>query len=328
MMKPTSEFPWSCLSTPREVGAFEALLVQGDANPKGRRIYWARSWRGHASLLLEYDSSSWTSTVLPVFKNISVQDCPDESTLALELTSSDGDASELFLKVCNDIIETLQKVPVEDGRLACIYRLERWSAFLKTGRPRLSAEGQKGLIAELRFLQRDMIGFCDAHAALMSWTGPDGDARDFSYGQTFIEVKSKRSSARHEVAVSSEDQLNTNGAERLFLCVREINSASSGDGRAFTVSDVVKEVRAAFESPLQRGLLDSKLAAAGFFDEDDYSDCLWSEGATDYYEVKDGFPRLCSSNLTPGVRKVTYHIDLDFCREYLVGRNDILMAME
>lgn len=128
--------------------------------------------------------------------------------------------------------------------------------------------------------------------------------------------------------MSSEGQLNTNASERLFLYVAEINSASAETKGAFTIADVVKEVEAELGSPIQCELLVSKLATAGYFEEDDYSDSLWSEGITSYYEVRDGFPRLCSGNIAPGVRSVSYHVDLNFCDEFLIGREDVLKSME
>lgn len=179
----TSSFPWDELSAPRGRGEFVTQFIPQDDNPKRRPVFWARSWRNQPALLVEYDAASWTRATLPSFKNILVQEtgqeAQDKGTLAIELMDPNREANELFFKVCIDIVETLQKVPADETRLACIYRLERWSAFLKASRPKLTGEQQKGLIAELRFLQRDMIGVHGPSGALMGWTGPERDARDF-----------------------------------------------------------------------------------------------------------------------------------------------------
>ena len=127
--------------------------------------------------------------------------------------------------------------------------------------------------------------------------------------------------------ISSEEQLNVNPTERLYLYVAELNGAPTDDEDAFTITDVVAEVRGAFDSPIQRAILDSKLANVGYFDEDDYSDTKWSEGGVYYYAVVDGFPKIDSQSCKPGVERVTYQVDLDYCEDYKVERTSVLGAM-
>ena len=165
-------------------------------------------------------------------------------------------------------------------------------------------------------------------AALSGWTGPESGPRDFAYGQVFIEVKSKRSSANPNIVISSEDQLNVNPSEQLFLYVEEINSTANDDERGFTVTDVVNATRESIQSPLQIAAFDSKLANVGYFDEDDYSDAKWSEGDTYYYAVIDDFPKIDSRSCKPGISRVAYQIDLDYCDDYLVDRSTVIGAME
>ena len=114
----------------------------------------------------------------------------------------------------------------------------------------------------------------------------------------------------------------------MFLYVAELNDTSSDDEQGFTVTDVVNETREALESPLQRAALDSKLAGVGYFDEDDYSDIRWSEGSTYYYAVVGDFPRIDSQTCKPGVSRVAYQIDLDYCDEYRVDREQVIKTME
>ena len=233
---------------------------------------------------------------------------------------------DVFLKLCLDITVALQEVPDIAIRKACLLRLERWSSFLRPARSKMSLEAQKGLIAELHFLQRDALAIYSESSAIEGWTGPECGPRDFVYGQVFIELKSKRSSSNPAIIISSENQLNVNQTEKLYLCVSELNSAPKESGKGFSITDVVNDIRRVIKSPLQLVSLDKKLAKVGYFDEDDYSDTRWSEGET-HYEVLDGFPKIDSKLCCPGVSKVTYQVDLDYCEEYLVDREQVISAL-
>lgn len=322
----TTKFPWDDLASPDRQGEYIARLVPDEDNPQHRKVFWAKSWASRPALLVEYECRPWKPINLPTFKNILVADHQDESSLVIELL--DPDMRDIFLKVCVDIIASLQNVSMKASRKACIFRLEKWSSFLRPSRSKMSPEAQKGLIAELHFLKRDALLVHTESDAIRGWTGPDAGPRDFAYGQVFVEVKSKRSSANPNIVISSEEQMNVNETEQLFLYVAELNDTSSDDEQGFTVTDVVNETREALESPLQRAALDSKLAGVGYFDEDDYSDVRWSEGSTYYYAVVGDFPKIDSQTCKPGVSRVAYQIDLDYCDEYRVDREQVIKTME
>lgn len=326
MTSKTTKYPWSDLVIPSEKGEYTARLAPDENNPKQRRVFWAIAWNSHPALLVEYTCRPWKPIDLPSFKNIGVYDYRDESSIVIELL--DMDMQDIFLKVGSDIISSLQDVSEKACRRACVLRLERWSSLLRPSRKRLTPEAQKGLIAELHFLEHDALAVHEDGAALSGWTGPESGPRDFAYGQVFIEVKSKRSSANPNIVISSEDQLNVNPSEQLFLYVEEINSTTNDDERGFTVTDVVNATRESIQSPLQIAAFDSKLANVGYFDEDDYSDAKWSEGDTYYYAVIDDFPKIDSRSCKPGVSRVAYQIDLDYCDDYLVDRSTVIGAME
>lgn len=320
-----SKYPWDKLVTPSQANEFTARLVDYEDNPRQKRIFWAKSWISGPALLVEYTYDVWRPVSLPVFKNIRVADSKDKAIIVIELL--DLDLCDIFLKVCQDIIHSLQNVSSKAIRRACIFRLEKWSSFLRTSRTRLSPEEQKGLIAELRFLERESLTVYNENDAIYGWSGPELGARDFEYGQVLVEVKSKRSSANTNIVISSEKQLNVNENEKLFLYVLELNSTTAEDNKGFTLSDVVSKVRDGLESSLQRSALESKLAKVGYFDEDDYSDIRWSEGETYYYAVLEDFPKIDSKSCSPGVSKVTYQVDLDYCEEYLVDREQVISAL-
>lgn len=326
MTTKTTKYPWGGLTTPAGQGEYTARLVADKDNPKQRRIFWALGWNAHPALLVEYSCEPWKPIDLPNFKNIKVYDYRDESSIVIELL--DLDMQDIFFRLGIDIISALQDVSEKACRRACIFRLEKWSSFLRPSREKLTKESQKGLIAELHFLQRDALAVHSDSAALSGWTGPEAGPRDFAYGQVLIEVKSKRSSANPSIVISSEEQLNVNSSEQLFLYVEELNSTTSDDATGFSISDVVDAVRQSIHSPLQIAAFESKLANIGYFDEDDYSEIKWSEGDTYYYAIDGDFPKIDSRSCKPGVSRVTYQIDLDYCDEYLVDRSTVIEAMK
>lgn len=321
-----SDYPWDDIKPPQSHDACAVRLIPEDVNPERRRIFWGRTWNANPALVVEYSSECRRGGDIPSFLNIEVSDHRESNTLVVELLSMD--MRDIFLKVCLDIAVALQRVPEKAMRKACLLRLERWSSFLRPSRAKMSAEAQKGLIAELQFLQRDAFAVYDERDALAGWTGPEAGPRDFAYGQTFIEVKSKRSSANPNIVISSEDQLSVNPTERLFLYVVELNDAPEDNSDAFTITEVVEETREAIQSPLQKAAFDSKLANVGYFDEDDYSHSKWSEGASYYYAVVDDFPKIDSCSCKPGVSRVVYQIDLDYCDDYRVERATVIETME
>lgn len=328
MTSKTTRYPWDDLIVPHQAcnGNYIARLVSEEVNPHNKKIFWARSWQGKPALLVEYKFEPWRQINVPDFQNIHVEDYQQENSIVIELI--DMDMQELFLKLCHDIITSLQNVDERDCREACVLRLEKWSSFLRPNRSRMSVESQKGLIAELFFLKRDALEAHNEHDALRGWTGPEAGSRDFAYGQVFVEVKSKNGTSNPNVIISSENQLSISGAEHLYLYVVELNNASLGEGEGFTISDVVNETRESFQSPLARIELDAKLANMGYFSEDDYSDSRWSEGRTYYYVVEGDFSRIDSQSCMPGISKVSYRIDLDYCADYLVDRSTVIESME
>lgn len=326
MTERTRDFPWTELRTPTERGKYTAQLIASDINPNQREIYWARGWMGKPALLVYYACNSWFPISLPEFKNLLVQDHKDVLCLTIELL--DVEMAELFLKVCLDLVAVLQGIDLISVRQACVLRLEHWASFLRPSRSRMTPESQKGLIAELHLLSNVFLNLFDEKSALQGWTGPDSGPRDFAYGQTFVEVKSKRSSANPCIVVSSEYQLSIEEEERLFIYVEELNSAPIEDKTSLSLNDVVADVKKSISSPLFLAVFDAKLAKVGYFDEDDYSDSRWTVGSCDYFEVVDDFPRIDSSLCPPGVKNVSYQIDLSYCLDYKADRSALIDALE
>lgn len=325
MTTTTISFPWDTIPPSMRAGEYSCRKVRSSDNPQHINVFWARSWENRPAFVVDYDLDSWRQTVLPSFKCIEVIDHKENSCMTLELI--DDAFKDIFMKLCLDIVSFLQNIPATAARHACVLRLERWSSLLKPSRAKLSDETQKGLIAELAFLQDEALEALNASDALKGWVGPEEGPRDFTYGQTFIEVKSKRSSANPNISISSEDQLSCGPNESIFLYVMELNNAPAESVEGITLAEAVDSARAVLDSPIDQALFDAKLSNVGYFDEDDYSDEKWTKGEIRYYVVNGDFPKIDSSSCPNGVSRVNYQIDLNCCDEFQTDKATVRKAM-
>ena len=325
MITKMSELPWDSIPAPACNGIYVVRLVEPNINPTQKRVFWAKGAHQKPALLVEYDPIAGCGGPLPTFKNIKVFNDCDRNQLLIELL--EVDMKDNFYDLCLDVVEALQGVSFNAAGKISIMRLERWAVLLRPGRVKLTLEEQKGLIAELDFLEHDALNIYGSTSALDGWCGPEKAKRDFAYGQTFIEVKSKRGSSNTTIRISSEEQLNLNPSERLFLYVEEINCSGEGDANAFTLAHVVSRVESLLESPMQIARFQTKLAEIGYLQEDSYDTAYWTRGLTEAYEIRDGFPRIDSSSCNPGVSSVCYNLDLAYCADYEVDLAVITNAL-
>lgn len=325
MIMKMNDYPWSNIPRANKRGEFHSRLVSTELNENGKDIYWARNWEGHPALMVEYKCEPWKPVDLPQFQNICIEDHRYESCLIIELCEEE--MSQLFYRVCVDIITALQDMPSEAYRNACILRLEHWSKLLRISRYALSSEAQKGLIAELLLLKKLIENVYTDFDVINGWVGPEAAAKDFSYGQIFIEVKSKRNSSIHRVLISSEEQLTVNASESLYLYVVEINDAPDENKNSLSLNDVVDEVRRTIEDEMARLLFDDKVSRVGFTYDADYSKTRWTLGQEYLYQVKDGFPRIDVDTCPQGISGVSYSLDLEFCESYRVSNDDVIDAL-
>lgn len=156
-----------------------------------------------------------------------------------------------------------------------------------------------------------------------------GSPKDFEVGRTGIESKAHRGAATPFVKVSSEYQLDDVGVDELFLHVIELSQAPTDATGAFTLTQVAESVREQLTSLDHSAVeqLQGILSAAGFRWEDDYSDSLWIEGSSRFYEVRDDFPRITGA-VAPGVSNVRYSISLSECEPFQVADERVIDALK
>lgn len=314
----TTEDPWNGLRRPESATTANARPVGGD----GRwSFYWMLDFDGHRVLGLRHEKGLAIGQ-LPRLNGVNVElatEAEDVDILLFKLL--DSAHKEIFFRFCSDIItSTSHAVDERQAVAVAINRTWRWHHLLEGGPDqRLSAEEQKGLIGELRALQKHIALAFPFAEALEMWTGPFGAPKDFEIGRVALEAKAHRSAAHPLIAISSEFQLEMADFDHVFIYVVNLaRPAPTDDG--FSLSDVVNEVRSQTERSDASAIdaLELRLMAAGYLDEDDYSDSLWMETGSQFYEVQGAFPRITTSNLLPGIRRVRYEVALPDCEPFAI----------
>ncbi|MEM9417687.1 MAG: PD-(D/E)XK motif protein [Planctomycetota bacterium] len=314
-----TEDPWDSLERPDASNSLNARRVSAEHR---WNFFWGRDLDGRCLLFLQHDGKCRTKRRLPSLRGLDVTetDPGNGRDLLLAIRLQENTQRELFYRLCLDIIACAASAESEkDAVELTVTRTWRWHHLLRGGQDdRLSPEQQKGLIGELLILENHLAPRIGAVASVNAWEGPLNAPKDFELGHTFLEVKTRRSGSAPFVKISSEDQLDAPDSAHLFLFVVDLNSAMPEDGDAFTLTDVASRVRQTFESVDQIAvdLLEQRLFSAGFLWAHDYSNSPWLEGESSFYQVREGFPRIVSSQLAGGIEKVGYNLSLDACQPY------------
>ncbi|MHB8267465.1 PD-(D/E)XK motif protein [Bradyrhizobium sp.] len=322
--------PWKDIAPPNSLDAITAKRVDPDIEWS---FFWGLSIDGKCLFVLRHAPASSPSGKLPNLKGIEVslvsRTTDTEQMLIFKL--QDNAQRDLFQGLCRDIVAAASIAATEKEAVALtLARTWRWHHLLRGGSDaRLSSEEQKGLIGEMFVLQRQFMSCLASKDAVDAWKGPLGHPKDFESGRICVEAKARRGAAAPQIAISSAAQLDDAGTDALFLYVVELDQAPSGTSGCFTLPEIVARVR---EALIQRdsGVCEAfeiLLAAAGFRWTDDYSEFLWVEGASHFYRVRNGFPRIMTTALMSGVANVKYSVSLQECKEFLVADDTLSSAL-
>ena len=286
--------------------------------------FWGRDVNSRYLFVMGHGKESAPVEKLPTLSGLTSTLSPIGNTERQNfiLTLQDDSQGDLFYALCMDLVECARSQENEaDAVRQVVARAWRWHHLLRSGRSGLlTADEQKGLIAELHVLSVflfDAIGVSDA---IESWTGPSGAPKDFDVGGVPLEVKARRGSAAPFIAISSEHQLDMPDGQSMYLYVGDYARATDFNDESFSLSDAVREVRdeVATREPSALFAFAQKLNGTGYRDEDSYVDYPWVAGKSRWFAVQDGFPRLRAGECSEGVSEVRYRIALNSCTDFEV----------
>ncbi len=311
----TSEDPWQGIRPPAPPG-LNARRVDHDAPWD---LFRAIDGNGHRLLLLQHRTGAATpSSRLPRLQGLRIeaQTVPDGERLLIRLL--DGEQKEVFHSFCEDVVRATGLATTEEEAVErFLGRTWRWHRLLRTGRSaKLTDSRQRGLMGELRLLEKRLLPVLGAADAARCWTGPLHARRDFEIAAVHVEAKARRPT-QSAVTISSEQQLDSDGCDRLFLYVAEVAAMEGPDG-GLDLTEAARRVRGAFasESPLAAAIFEERLFAAGFDWEHDYSDQPWLLATETLFEVRDEFPRITTDTIPTGIDNASYRLALAQCEDY------------
>ena len=148
-----------------------------------------------------------------------------------------------------------------------------------------------------------------------AWQAPEGTNQDYYFNGLVFEVKTSVSNTP-SITISNEMQLNTDGLKNLYIVFFELNEQPNEKN---TLTSLIKEVRGVISSNIELvNIYNSRLEGLGVSksEEDEYNEISYSVRNETIYEVTEGFPKITSNSVYPGIFKISYKISPLNCVEY------------
>lgn len=231
---------------------------------------------------------------------------PDPAGVLLVLSLEEPARSDLFAEICSDCIRSVLRGEDDgEGDLVSVLasRLSAWRAFLRDQAGGLSRRETVGIIGELLLLGQLLDWGGDA---VGMWTAPDDALHDFERSGHALEAKSSLGAARR-LHISTLDQLDDVGLASLHIAHTRLIEATDGE-TLVNIADrmearlVGERAKRAFRNALlRRGVPPSPISDDGLRVR-----CV----GTDYYVVRDGFPRLRRGDVALGIVEADYQVEV------------------
>ena len=232
----------------------------------------------------------------------------------------------IFETLTEDIRTRIEALPSNTGAAKTTQNvLEEWKRFFQNNKAIvLSPEAEQGLFGELLFLKKLILNF--GIEMIDTWNGPDKSVHDFYLNNNAVEVKTTSGQEPYKVHINNLHQLDDSEIKKnLYLKAYAFRKDTGGK----KLPDLVKEVRQIFNDDSWRlKKLNDMLLKAGYLDA---SASFYTKGYTvcdEYtFKIKEGFPRITKKDISIGLSKVEYDLELHACRSFAVSETDLLREL-
>lgn len=317
--------PWDGIPTP--AADFTVVRVTGTT---GVPIYWGRDTAAQCLLIVELEGDFKaqfrrdTMSMHGIGVDLRNGDVPRQQRLVLTLSRHVD--SDLFLGLCNTLIDSLKTVTDSATALAvALAHLKRWKAFLAGRNARLlSPEEVRGLFGELNVLRMLYQNTLSQVAAVDAWCGPDDSHQDFIFGNRAIEVKSLSGRERNVIRISSEDQLESL-ADELFLLTQRLIDVPDAE-HALSLNGLVELIEGELADAGAIEQFAQKIAGIGYAPLIEYDIPRFMVNGLQGYRVTGRFPRLIRSELPHGIAKVSYDIMMEAIAPFVCDNTEIFRS--
>lgn len=236
----------------------------------------------------------------------------------IRFSLKDDEISGLFYTFCDDLIEQTRSLKEKnEGYQAIVNRFYQWKKlFIAPKKLYLTEPEIMGLIGEILFMRSDLANAIGLSDALKSWSGQELTHKDFSYKNTWFEVKTINRSSQ-TVKISSLEQLDGEANGELAVYVLEkMSEAYNG----ITLNRLVIETQAMFGSQEEKEDFLAKVALQGYEYSDYYDDFVYELCNMIKYIISPTFPKLTRQNIPDAIRKVTYELSLIDIAQFEIKR--------
>lgn len=253
-----------------------------------------------------------------------VSNYPNKTRLCIQLL--DNDFEEIFFEITDLLLESIKEVETEDVLIKKVLeRILIYQAFFeKPKNTGFRINAQQGLFTELDFMEKKLFHKIGIDKCLNIWKAPDSGLHDFTGFGNSLEMKSTNTIPAQNIGVTSEFQLNDKRVSSLYLCVTEINrNVTNGENlsqKIDKISSIIKD-----KEPDQSEKFDLLIAKYGYFNlhSPDYL-TKFSVNLRFYYKIEGQFPRIVPTELSEGVKRVGYQIDLNQCEEWKIDETEAI----
>lgn len=218
---------------------------------------------------------------------------------------------QVFLHMCADLLEYSQQGTNEKEAYRLLsQRYKQWLRLLKHGASgTMSEEEQRGLMGELNFLAQRLARSTDKLVPIIDgWQGPEGEPKDFFYGDAWFEIKTLRQGI-NSVHISSLEQLALHGTGQLVVYTIARGGADSHD--AVTLNQMVNKVQQLVAQDSDAALLlEDKLLKVGYLHKEEYDKKAYIFTDANYYDVREDFPRIDQHSLPVAIVAAVYDLDI------------------
>lgn len=227
---------------------------------------------------------------------------------------------EIFLEIVDLFIEKIKNVENDkEFYHLLISRIKLFIDFFeKYSKSGMSINQQQGLFSELDIIENYLFNYYGMPKTLEMWRGPKSGLHDFTTKGISLEVKSTSNFPALEVNINSENQLNNDRVDKLYLAVIEIiRDSSMGDN----LSEKILKIREII-SHKNINLLNKfneLINEYGYFDAQSFNyQNTFKSNIIYFYKIETDFPRILPLSLLNGVKNVKYKIDLNKCEDYKI----------
>lgn len=266
--------------------------------------------------LLQLNSIKKFPSSLPTVSGCSSTLLQIENSVYFCLTLKNSEEWGIFKLLTQVLISDLEKeyhTSIAPVFIQLKATLKRCTNFFRKRAENFGKNQALGLLGELLFLERCVIPRIGWGQALNCWKGPTGAPQDFCVSDTTIEVKCTESASKQSIHISNAEQLAT-GMSQGYMCVVGVSSGCTPSEETLTLKSIVQRLQQGFEQETGGSdMFVGMLRMVGYDASSSESSKHYKVLGMEFYELREGFPRILPNMLPIGIGNIQYTIDLNMC---------------